>query len=616
MGKMNYTKRKIDGLKLGQVVAKDLLKRIPPNITSKAAIRDPIIDLDVSGRALTNEGVFEIAAALVKSIEYEDDNGRVARLEELCLRDSQIDTASLPHLARIISSSAHDLRDLDLSENSITITTDDDASAWEYFLKSFSNCCVLRRVDLSGNKLSSRAFDVLTRIYGKEDPIDLTLSPEKYACFEKHTMGFGGFNQAVTELGSLTRKSSIASSAEKDEDDAENMSLAGVDQKHGSRHVEPNTPERSGSVHHAEVLQTYATTRGLRSVPYLILSQTAMEETCALYLSYIVVCHNKPEQLLTRVPAAKAGPPAQHLLAYDNETRCRGIVYLPNSQLGTAAMKVLDLSEAVREGLFDDLDSEENSEEVSPVLKSANATRKALDTRGSPARSGRRQSTLSMGSTDHGRYRSKSGISIELDRARSRIQGHILEEFGPGSNHLWRVALKMLTLGRNIRPVIQKKQSAIGNGRVENLKLRNSPNITSRKPSSATPLANRSPNQPITTSFGQWRLDNSQLVPITTTQSSPIKLSPPSSPLISTALKVPYRTSLPCGFPEEVWRRIMAIAAGAENIMSEAQQRSVLRWAMDRDTLGKERESLGLKEGAQIWKVLEGMGCLAYEMKL
>ena len=60
----------------------------------------------------------------------------------------------------------------------------------------------------------------------------------------------------------------------------------------------------------------------------------------------------------------------------------------------------------------------------------------------------------------------------------------------------------------------------------------------------------------------------------------------------------------------------MVVAAGAEDVMSEAQQRSVLRWAMDRGTLSKERESLGLKESAQIWKVLEGMECLAYEMKL
>lgn len=341
-----------------------------------------------------------------------------------------------------------------------------------------------------------------------------------------------------------------------------------------------------------------------------------MKETCALHLSYIVVCHNMPERLLTRVPAAKAGPPTQHLLAYDNETRCRGIIYLPNPQLGTAAMKVLDLSEAVREGLFDDIDPDGNPEDVSPILKSAKATRKVSDTRGIPAVSGRRRSALSIGNPDHGRHGNKVSISIELDRARSRIQGNVLEEFGPGSNNLWRVALKMLTLSRVIRPVVGKKEVAIGVGRLEEAKSRNSPNITSRRPSPTTPLATRSPNQPITTSFGQWRLDNSRLVPVTTTKSPPVKLSPPRSPLSSTIPKAPYRTSLPCGFPEEVWRKIMAIAAGAEAVMSEAQQKSVLQWAMDRGTLGKERESLGLKDSAQIWKVLEGMGCLAYDMKL
>lgn len=601
---------------MGQVVAKDLLKRIPPSITSKAAIRDPVIDLDASGRALTSEGLFEIASALVKSIKYEDDNGKIARLEELCLRDSQLDIRSLPHLARIITHAAHDLRDLDLSENLITITTDDEVAAWEDFLNSFSNCCVLRRIDLSGNALGSRAFEVLARVYGKEDPVDFALTPDVDAYLEKPTMGLGGINQAGTVLGSPVRKFSIASSVEKIEEDAENVSLAVVYQKDGSRHVEPRTPEKSGSVNQTEVLQTYATTRGLRSVPYLILSQTAMTESCALYLSYIVVCHNLPEQLLTRVPAAKAGPPTQHLLAYDKETRCRGIIYLPNAQLGIAAIKVLDLSEAVREGLFDDLDLEANSEEASPSLKSVNTTRKVSDTRSSPAVAGRRRSTLSVGSTDHGRHGNKSGISIELDRARSRIQGKILEEAGPGSNNLWRVALRMLTLSRNIRPVIEKNQLATGAGCLENVKSPNSLNITSRRPSSTTPLATRSPNQPMTTSFGQWRLNNSRLVPLTTSKPPPIKPSPPPSPLSSSVPEVPYRTSLPCGFHEEVWRRIMAIAAGAEEVMSEAQQRSVLRWAMDKGTLCKESESLGLKDSAQIWKVLEGMGCLAYEMKL
>lgn len=185
---------------------------------------------------MTSEGLFEIASGLVKSIGYEDENGKIARLEELCLRDSQIDNRSLPHLARIVSLAAHDLRDLDLSENLITITTDDEVEEWEDFLNSFSNCYVLRRIDLSGNALGPRAFEVLTRVYGKERPLDLALTPAQDATFEQRTMCWGGINQAATELGSSVRKLSIASSAEVDEDDAENMCLAAVDQKDGSRH--------------------------------------------------------------------------------------------------------------------------------------------------------------------------------------------------------------------------------------------------------------------------------------------------------------------------------------------------------------------------------------------
>ena len=36
---------------------------------------------------------------------------------------------------------------------------------------------------------------------------------------------------------------------------------------------------------------------------------------------------------------------------------------------------------------------------------------------------------------------------------------------------------------------------------------------------------------------------------------------------------------------------------------------------MDRRTLSQEKESLGKLKSAQIWKVLDATGCLAYEMK-
>ena len=46
--------------------------------------------------------------------------------------------------------------------------------------------------------------------------------------------------------------------------------------------------------------------------------------------------------------------------------------------------------------------------------------------------------------------------------------------------------------------------------------------------------------------------------------------------------------------------------------MNERQKLAIVKWAMDRGTLGREMDTLGKAGSAQIWKVLEGMGCLAY----
>lgn len=193
------------------------LKRIPPNIGSKAAFRDPVVELDVSGRALTSEGLCEVASALITSIDYEaDENGRIVRLEELCLRESQLNTQSLLYLAQIISMVAEDLRDLDLSENFITITTDEHVAAWEVFLSSFSKCCVLRRIDLSGNALGPRAFEVLARVYAKESPVDLALTTGMDESLQTHSKDLRSANHCTEELEKRARKTSIALTKERD----------------------------------------------------------------------------------------------------------------------------------------------------------------------------------------------------------------------------------------------------------------------------------------------------------------------------------------------------------------------------------------------------------------
>lgn len=111
------------------------------------------MELDVTGKNLGSDGFREIANALVESIEYNGEQGSVVRLEELCLKDNRLDARCLIDLGHVIRLAAHDLRDLDLSNNSISIVTDEDTAAMEYFMESFAECYVLRRIDFSGNPL-------------------------------------------------------------------------------------------------------------------------------------------------------------------------------------------------------------------------------------------------------------------------------------------------------------------------------------------------------------------------------------------------------------------------------------------------------------------------------
>lgn len=124
---------------------------------------------------MTDEGFGELASALVKSLNYDGDQGRVVRLEELCLTNNQLSAISLQALSPIIRLASHDLRDLDLSENSININTEAEIAIWEDFLTSFRDCDVLRRIDLSCNALGPRALEVMTRVYAKQEAVDLVL---------------------------------------------------------------------------------------------------------------------------------------------------------------------------------------------------------------------------------------------------------------------------------------------------------------------------------------------------------------------------------------------------------------------------------------------------------
>lgn len=148
---------------------------------------------------MTSEGFLELVPALVKSIEYQCEQGKVVRLEELNLGDNKLDARCLRMLGRIVASASNNLRDLDLSNNKISITTDIEAAAWESFLSSFSDCCRLRKLDFSGNQLGYRAFEILTRVYSRESVIDTALLSDNDTIIYKEE-----------QLRTRTRKLSLA----------------------------------------------------------------------------------------------------------------------------------------------------------------------------------------------------------------------------------------------------------------------------------------------------------------------------------------------------------------------------------------------------------------------
>ena len=383
--------------------------------------------------------------------------------------------------------------------------------------------------------------------------------------------------------------------------------------KHPDKAVLPAAQLESASL--------YATTRGLRSVPYIVLSNSGMTEAGALHLSYILEIHHVPERLLTRVPNAKAGAPTQQLVSY-NESQCRGIIYLPNPLLGSAGHKVLELAEVMRDGYSNYALEGFRESPNAPTMSTENLPRAVSGLEGG-ACDRRRRSAASLGLRDPNER--GDFMESELDRARVRIQGTTLQVAGPQSNDLWLAAFRMLSLGRDIRPQTRNEPRPgplTPKPKAPIVKTVRPPASTHKKFKPLAPLtpltSQRDPNQPISPWATQFPKKSGPLpsAPMIIPQTP---LTPRLPVLSSLSPPLPketpgYRTKLPCGFPEHVWRAIMGLAVGAEGIMSESQQRCVLQWAMDRKTLRQESELLGLRASAQCWKILEATGCLAYEM--
>lgn len=337
-----------------------------------------------------------------------------------------------------------------------------------------------------------------------------------------------------------------------------------------------------------------------------------MTDACALHLAYVVEHHGLPKQLLPYVPA-KAGPSGRELESSNNPPGCQGIVYLPNAELSKAGTGVLEVAELVRRGAGEGSSDEDPSPSKSSY-RPANHPRRSSDAGFGPLprqlRGGRRGTLSSAGPW------SATG---ELGRARTRMQLSILKDPGAHSVALWGASLKMLSLAREIlleKPEMQVNV-AFGKG---------------RKPTYASKLM-AGTAVPGESSFAMTGTSNAPRPPVfkfvgrgsTRPASASASASAPPPPLPTGALQPstvpvtidsPPKTPLmPSALPEAIWCRIIVLASGAEGVVSSNQQESIIQWAKSRDTLRPEKEVRGRTGSEHIWRALEGMRCLSYDVK-
>lgn len=66
--------------------------------------------------------------------------------------------------------------------------------------------------------------------------------------------------------------------------------------------------------------------------------------------------------------------------------------------------------------------------------------------------------------------------------------------------------------------------------------------------------------------------------------------------------------------PENVWVQIFTCLTDARGLLTEEQRGRIVAIAKDRATLAIEAEAMGKPDSVQIWRVLDAMGSLAYDV--
>lgn len=417
-----------------------------------------LTDLEVGDDALS-----KIVDALNRIVET--DLGRhTYHVKELSLAGNKLTTASALPLSQVVSRNVAYLQDINLARNDIAPASQMHLDNWEKFLESFRNCRCINKLDLSQNNFSNpKALEVFLRVYYSHKLIDRSLlhgadvAPGVVRSdVEEVTETMKGISvvpetptkDSPTQKESRSGKMSIhtpfsrrKTSAVPDSPTPETRGRKKTTQVETPNRQRASTPfprrGKSGIPSPAYSLgktsQATANTgpsmlenrdenanSGLRSIAYIILVDTAMDDVGALHLAYIVKQHYLPSQL--SAPLRQLSSTAMIELEKRSGFECSGIVYKPNACLSESAEKLLRGAENLRKQ-FSSLTQavDEESQVVAPTMSRFN----------------------------------------NLDSLRKKLQRATIDSCGISCVQLWQTAIKSLTFARALVYKTSTKMNAV-----------------------------------------------------------------------------------------------------------------------------------------------------------
>lgn len=409
---------------------------------------------------------------------------------------------------------------------------------------------------------------------------------------------------------------------------------------HCLRKMSNNPPSGSqitpaSKVHTDAELRHFACTRGLRSVPYLILQNVGMTNGGIIHLAEMLKLHRTPEHLLTFLPCGK--PPSLP----DSENALRGIYWLPNETISKLSVKLMKLTNQLQQS---SAESESEDEALAEEFQD-----------------------LVLEEDSHGleRRQKRQKIKVELSRVVKLQRIDVLGSEGMLKCEIWHGALKMLTVARAIlldddnRPLSAEEE-------LEQTSSKRSTACQVQAPPSPLPqyaAAARSTNEwdtPPGVMISTFRFDPESSTfdlmfpamhappehPVLEARPPPVAVAMPGypssitqNPQVSASQPLPSQASSKekasateaqsspihsrgrgapqnqyrFGLPLHLWSEIISQAVGVSRILHPDQQARILSYAASWSSLAAEVSINGAPEHQQLWKILDSIDCFTYK---